>query len=180
MIHKDRGVVNYLFLAYDSIMMLRRNCFFAILCVVFAVLPVFSDSKSPCVDDANECTPEYPPLAIINASYRGDIKIMQEILAAGVDRDVRDAMGATALHEAMFQPNIMAVKLLLENGFDPNARATKNGCTPLHFAVAANNLDAAKLLLQYGANKRIKCLQGFTPLDKAKQSEKGAFINLLR
>jgi ankyrin repeat protein len=156
--------------------MLKRNCFFALLGLVFAVLSVFPDPKSPFADDVQG----YPPLAIINASYRGDIKIMQEILAAGVDKDVRDAMGATALHDAMLQPNTMVVKLLLDYGFDPNARATKNGYTPLHFAVVANNLAAARLLLQYGADKRIRCFEGLTPLDKARQSEKGAFISLLR
>jgi len=137
------------------------------------ILPAFAD-------EAEEKDPLFPPCAIINASYRGDVKIVLEILAAGVDPDVRDAMGATALHEAMMQPNTTVVKLLLENGFDPNARATKNGYTPLHFAVAANNIAAARLLLQYGADKRIRCLKGNTPLDIAKQSDKGAFISLLR
>jgi ankyrin repeat protein len=160
--------------------MLKRSCFFAILALFFAVLPAFSDPKSLLADDVEGEKPVFPPYAIINASYRGDLKIVQEILAAGVDKDVRDTMGATALHQAMLQPNIQVVKLLLDYGFDPNARVTRNGYTPLHFAVAANNIAAAKLLLQYGADKRIKCSEGFTPLDKARQSEKGAFISLLR
>jgi len=152
--------------------MLKRKCFFALLSLVFTVLFVFPE-------DMQECKTEYPPYAIITASYRGDIKILEEILASGVNTDVRDAMGATALHEAMFQPNPMVVKLLLDHGFDPNAR-TKNGSTPLHIAVATNNVNAAKLLLQYGADKRLTCSQGLTPLDKAKQSDKTAFISLLR
>ena len=150
-----------------------RNYFFIIFSLIFAVLPAFSD-------EMQDCESEFPPCAIITAAYRGDIKTMKEILAAGVDPDVRDAMGATALHEAMLQPNTAVVKLLLENGFNPNAKATKNGYTPLHFAVAANNIAAARLLLQYGADKRIRCLKGMTPLDIARQSDKGAFISLLR
>jgi uncharacterized protein len=153
--------------------MKKRNCFLIIFSLVFAVLPLFSD-------EMQDCESEFPPCAIINAAYRGDIKTMREILAAGVDKDVRDALGATALHEAMLQPNVSVVKLLLDNGFDPNARATRNGYTPLHFAVAANNVDAAKLLLKYGADKRIKCLKGMTPFDLARQSEKTVFISLLR
>jgi ankyrin repeat protein len=160
-------------MAYYCNMMLKRNYFFAILGLILAVLPAFAD-------EIEEKEPLFPPCAIINASYRGDLKSIQEILDAGVDPDVRDAMGATALHEAMLQPNTTVVKLLLDNGFDPNARATKNGYTPLHFAVAANNIAAAKLLLQYGADKRISCLKGMTPLDIARQSDKGAFISLLR
>jgi uncharacterized protein len=153
--------------------MKKRNCFFVILSLIFAVLPAFPD-------EMQDCESEFPPCAIINAAYRGDIKTMREILAAGVDKDVRDALGATALHEAMLQPNLSAVKLLLDHGFDPNARATRNGYTPLHFAVAANNVDAAKLLLKYGADKRIRCEKGMTPFDLARQSEKTAFISLLR
>jgi ankyrin repeat protein len=153
--------------------MSKRYCFFIIFSLVFTVLPLFTD-------EIQDCEPEFPSCAIINAAYRGDLKTMQEILAAGVDKDVRDAMGATALHEAMLQPNILAVKLLLDHGFDPNARATRNGYTPLHFAVAANNVAAARLLLQYGADKRIRCLKGMTALDLARQSEKTAFTSLLR
>ena len=165
------GVVNYSITIYCNGTMSKKKRFFVLLILYFAALSV-------CPDDLEEVKPEYPPCAIINASYRGDIKIMQEILAAGVDKDVRDAMGATALHEAILQPNIMVIKLLLDNGFDPDAKATRNGYTPLHFAVAANNLAAAKLLLQYGADKSIKCSEGLTPLDKARLSEKGAFIHL--
>jgi len=153
--------------------MKKRSCFFVILGLVFAVSPLFPE-------EMRDCGPVFPSCAIINAAYRGDIKTMQEILAAGVDKDVRDALGATALHEAMLQPNVFAVKLLLDHGFDPNAKATRNGYTPLHFAVAANNVAAARLLLQYGADKRIRCIKGMTPLDLAKQSDKSAFIGLLR
>jgi uncharacterized protein len=158
---------------YNNYTMKKRNCFFIILGLVFAVLPLFAEEMP-------DCESRFPPYAIINAAYRGDLKTMKEILAAGVDKDVRDALGATALHEAMLQPNLSVVKLLLDNGFDPNARATRNGYTPLHFAVAANNVAAAKLLLQYGADKRIKCAKEMTPFDLARQSDKTAFISLLR
>jgi ankyrin repeat protein len=154
--------------------MKKRNCFIVLLAVVLTVLPAFSD------DEDKVRIPVFPPYAIINASYRGDVEIIQQILASGgVDKDIRDAVGATALHQAMMQPNVLAVKLLLDYGFDPNA-TTKSGYTPLHFAVAANNLSAARLLLQYGADKRIKNEEGFTPLDKARQAENGPFVSLLR
>ena len=142
-----------------------------------AVLLAFVFIASFAVAQENEGG--FPPQAIIIASYRGDDAMVRELLAAGVDKDVRDALGATALHAAMFQPNLRVVKLLLDNGFDPNVRATKNGNTPLHFAVASNNLGAARLLLQYYANKNIRNLDGLTPLDKARREEKDEMIKLL-
>jgi ankyrin repeat protein len=153
--------------------MKKKYCYFVLLTLVFVALPVFSgdeDEKDP---------PVFPSFAIINASYRGDLKTIQDILASGVDTDVRDDLGATALHHSMLQHNTTVVKLLLDYGFDPNA-LTKNGYTPLHFAVAANNLAAARLLLDYGADKRIKDSEGLTPFDKARKSENGQLINLLK
>ena len=128
---------------------------------------------------AQEADITFPPQAIINASYRGDEETVREILALGTDKNVRDAFGDTALHVAIYQQNLTIVKLLLDYGFDPNARATRNGNTPLHNAVIANNIGAARLLLQYGANKNIKALDGQTPLDRARKDEKRELIMLL-
>ena len=122
---------------------------------------------------------DFPPQAIINASYVGDEETVREILAAGTDKDVRNAFGDTALHVAVYQSKPIIVKLLLDYGFDPNAVATRNGNTPLHNAVAANNLAAAQLLLQYGANKNIRARDGQTPLDKARKEEKRELVLLL-
>ena len=152
--------------------MIKKTWFFACFCLITAVSFLFPDEteKSP---------PAFPPHAIIIASYQGDERMVREILASGPDKDVRDAMGATALHGAMFQNNTEVVKLLLDHGFDPDA-VNNRGFTPLHNAVTANNLEAAKLLLEHGANKRIKCHEGRTPFDKARQEGKGAMVSLLR
>ena len=129
--------------------------------------------------EARETGKVFPPQAVIIAAYRGDVEMLKQILATNPDKDVRDALGATALHAAMYQSNIQVVKLLLENGFDPNARDTNNNYTPLHYAVTANNLDYARLLLQYGANKSAKGLDKLTPLDKARKEEKKEMASLL-
>ena len=105
--------------------------------------------------------------------------MVREILAAGTDKDVRDALGATALHAAMYQSNQNVVKLLLDNGFDPDAQDTKNGYTPLHAAVAANNIAMARLLIQYKANKDIRDLNRQTPLEKARKEDKQEMVKVL-
>ena len=121
----------------------------------------------------------FPPQAIIVASYQGDAEMVRTILVSNPDKDARNAFGDTALHVAIFQPNLLVVKLLLDHGFDPNAKTIRNGYTPLHNAVAANNVGAARLLLQYGANKNIRALDGLTPLEKARKEEKRDLILLL-
>jgi len=157
----------------EAIFKTNRVLKMALLFGLFSIVITLSQVK------AQEAEKNYPPFAIINASYRGDEQTVREILAAGIDKNVRDAFGDTALHVAIYQSNITIVKLLLDYGFDPNARATKTGNTPLHNAVAANNIEAAQLLLQYGANKNIKALDGLTPLDRAKKDDKRNFVMLL-
>jgi len=129
--------------------------------------------------ETQEFEHNFPPHAIIIASYRGDDALLRDLLDAGVDMYVKDALGATALHLAMFQSNLVVVKMLLDQGFDPNIRDIKHGYTPLHNAVVANNPGAARLLVAYGASKYARDLNGHTPLDKARKDEKGAMVSLL-
>ena len=143
--------------------------FFLLIFVVLLTVPGYTQEAENSV----------PPLAIFAASYRGDVEMVRYILACGADKNDRDSFGDTALHVAVFQSNSGVVKLLLDYGFDPNAKVIKNGYTPLHNAVSANNVEAARLLLQYGANKNIKGLDGLTPLDKARKEEKQALVRLL-
>ena len=151
--------------------MIGKKAVLFVVCLLFARF--FAVSQ-----DAPD-VPVYPPQAIIVASYCGDDFMVSEILCTDVDKDVRDALGATALHAAMYQSNLKVVKLLLDYGFDPNARDTAHGYTPLHLAVIANNPAAAQLLMQYKADTSIKDLDGLTPLAKAREGEKRAMVSVL-
>ena len=121
----------------------------------------------------------YPPNAILVASYMGKLDLVKEILDVGVDKDFRSASGATALHMAVLQRNPALIKVLLDYGFDPNVKDTKDGYTPLHMAVGSNNAEAIKLLLQYKADKNIKNNAGLTALEKARKEEKVEIVRLL-
>ena len=122
----------------------------------------------------------FPPQAILIAAYMGNAELVHDILVSGADKNVRDSLGHTALHLAMYhQNNLAVIKLLLDYGFDPNAIATRNGHTPLHTAVTADNETAVRFLLQNGANKNIKCLDGYTPLDMARSGDKQRLASLL-
>ena len=152
--------------------MIKKRSLLSLLGLVIIVSFVFSDEDS-------EPTQTFPPYAIINASYKGDEEMVRAILAAGVDKDVRDALGGTALHVSIYQQNLNVIRLLLQNGFDPNVKSTKTGSTPLHYAVATNNLAAAKLLLQYGANTSIRNNEGYSPVEKARREGKAAMLKAL-
>jgi ankyrin repeat protein len=93
--------------------------------------------------------------------------------------DIRDSLGSTALHVSTFQQNLAVIRLLLEHGFDPNAKVEKTGNTPLHYAVSTNNLGAARLLMQHGADSYIKNHEGQSPLEKARKEGKAEMVKIL-
>ena len=74
--------------------------------------------------------------------------------------------GKTPLHMALSHGQIHAVKVLLENGANPNA-ATKNGQTPLYYAASYSLLSSAKALLSAGADVNAADVYGGTPLSTA-------------
>jgi hypothetical protein len=123
----------------------------------------------------------FPPQAILNATYMGDIAMMERILQTNPDKDVRDALGGTALHVAIFRSNFEAMMLLLDHGFDINAVADSTGFTPLHYCVWFNNVNAARFLLLNNANRNIRDNDGLTPLEKAtKESKRDMILALAR
>ena len=64
----------------------------------------------------------------------GGIKRMKRLLECGVDLEIRDHSGWTAIHHALYNDNIRAVELLTEYGARLDAR-TSNGETVLHMVV---------------------------------------------
>ena len=54
------------------------------------------------------------------------------------------------------------IKVLIENGFDPNI-PNNQGDTPLHHAITGEKIKCVDLLIQKGVNERIKNNQGFIP-----------------
>ncbi len=114
------------------------------------------------------------------AAYEGDKARVVEILKAKPAVDHRDGSGGTALHAAVFQKDVSIAVLLLDYGFDPNARGLKNGNTPLHDAVSANNADAAKLLLARGADPAVKNKDGLSAYELAVRDGKGEIAGIIK
>ena len=104
---------------------------------------------------------------IWSAAAAGNIKVVKQNLAKGVDINAKDSVfGATALSSAALFGHTKVITLLLEAGADVNAR-NRDGGTPLHNAAFLGQYEAAKLLLENGAAVNIRNGDGGTPSDAA-------------
>ena len=86
------------------------------------------------------------------AVTRGNIEKLQELLADGVDVDLRTEEGFTTLHIAVARSQPDIVRLLLEAGADVSIGDKMAEHTPLHLACVAGNVQVVQLLLEYAAN----------------------------
>ena len=104
----------------------------------------------------------------INRARRGDAAAVDLFLAAGMNPDVKDDYGRTAL---MFVPRkgytdivrLLIVRALLDKGADVNAK-NENGNTPLLFAAMKGDTDIVKALLDKGADMNTRNERGKTAL----------------
>ena len=72
--------------------------------------------------------------------------------------------GLTALHHAVRQGSLDAVKALLDGGAPINEQTPGDKTTPLLMAAINGQYDIAMLLVKYGANVNMQSIQGATPL----------------
>jgi ankyrin repeat protein len=134
--------------------------------------------------------PSYADLE--DAADAGDAARLQDLLANVPDRNLvnwRNENGAGLLWGAAAQNRPEVVKLLLENGADPNL-ATNSGETPLHEAAShmagspaaeqEKAVEIATMLLEKGANVNAKTRDGVTPLTFARVNEQHKMIDLLQ
>lgn len=92
----------------------------------------------------------------VDACERGDLEAVREALAR--DPALVGAAhpkghgGWTGLHEAAKKGQLAIVRLLLENGADPNAREAGDNTYPLHWAAALGHVDVVRALLDAGGD----------------------------
>jgi hypothetical protein len=136
-------------------------------------------------------TPETPreQLAARNLSYtvatfltsaeKGDLVAVNLFLAAGMDPNVKDQYGGTALRYAASKGHVDVVRALLEKGADVNVQDL-DGFTPLRYAVYFGHLEVVRLLLEKGADVNVKDRWGATPLLVAQSRGNLDILQLLR
>ncbi len=89
-----------------------------------------------------------------------------------------DLVGNTPLSGAVALGRKAAVKVLLNNGADPNV-ATQKGYTPLIIAMMSSRVDIMQILLDAGANPDDANPKGYTPLMISVSSNRADILQML-
>lgn len=111
------------------------------------------------------------------------LPVVRELLSLGVDPNVLDAGGHTALYRAASSrrgdDGAAIVRELVEAGATVDHCGGVQRSTALHEAARNGNLPVAKALLLAGASVAVKDKKGFTPLDRARNCRRREVVVLL-
>jgi outer membrane protein assembly factor BamB len=95
--------------------------------------------------------PAADPRALWTAARTNDVKAIEELVAKGVDVNVRNEIGISALWLAAEKEHLDAVKALIRHKADVNVRDGIWYQTPLSQAAAAGQVEMVRVLLESGA-----------------------------
>ncbi|MBN2072161.1 MAG: ankyrin repeat domain-containing protein [Candidatus Krumholzibacteriota bacterium] len=101
------------------------------------------------------------------ACQRGLPALAAHIVANGTDLETQSINGGTPLAYAAGSDNTEIVRMLLENGANPNPPVKKGDVTPLIFTTWRDAVESARILLENGANTETRGYQGKTALMNA-------------
>jgi len=90
----------------------------------------------------------------------------------------QDKYGCTALHVAVYNGHVEAVKALIEANVNLDTQA-KDGCTALHVAVYKGHVEAVKMLIKAKANLDTQDENGLTALQIAQDKNYAEIAKLL-
>ena len=131
-----------------------------------AIARIFSRAADGSISvDANErdfngCTP------LMEASSRGNFRIVKLLKSKGARINVKDKKGNTALVFAAERGNLQVVKLLVEGGAEIDM-VDNNGNTAFLLACAKGHKDVALYLKENGAKVKIASCIGISAVDHA-------------
>ncbi|XP_023694149.1 ankyrin repeat domain-containing protein 39 isoform X2 [Paramormyrops kingsleyae] len=115
---------------------------------------------------------------IWSAALDGDLDRVRSFLDKGIDPNIRDQAGYTALHYASRSGSERVCALLLSRGACMNPR-TRGGATPLHRSAYCGHVGVVKLLLDSGADPMLCDDDGTSPLHKAAEQGREEVCEML-
>ncbi len=81
----------------------------------------------------------------------GSLNFVKRLIASGADVNAVNNSGQSPLHIAAWQGNAEIIKVLLDNGADPNIGRDFQNNTPLDNAIVKKHKEAIKVLKEHGA-----------------------------
>lgn len=106
--------------------------------------------------------------ALHAAAQRGDVALVQELLARGAPVNVFDEIGMTPLHYAAKEGHVPVLDLLLRAGAEVDAQDPRViGNTPLGEVAGHCSYEVAQRLLAAGADPTVRGWMQLSALDRA-------------
>jgi ankyrin repeat protein len=109
---------------------------------------------------------KYGNSALMKAVREANTDVAKELLERGVDLEIQNIDGNTALWNACFGECDLCVALLVQAGINLDNQ-NDNGVTALMYCASSGKEEMTKLLLQHGADKNLENLDGFKAIDLA-------------
>ena len=108
---------------------------------------------------------------LVDAARKSDTATVRALLKKGVDVNIRDIDGTTALYWAAYENNSETAELLIRAGADVKA-ANRYGVAPLYLACVNGNAGVIEMLLKAGADPNSAGADGETMLMTASRTGK--------
>lgn len=121
------------------------------------------------LDDLNSVG-KYGNSALMKACREANIQIVDELLALGVDLNIKNVDGNSALWNACFGNSYECFEALVRAGIDIDSQNVNN-VTSLMYCASAGKEDFVELLLKYKARTDFESLDGFKAIDLAVTSK---------
>jgi len=145
---------------------MSRTAIVALVLVLSVSSRAFPQSPEEAQKELQRLNIPYTSEEFIRRARQGDEAAVDLFLDAGIDPDIRDKHGRTALVLATREGNMDVIKTLLDKGADIDARK-EGGWTSLTWAASEGYFEVVQLLLESGADVDAEDKSGATVLMRA-------------